>query len=402
MKEKDRPFPRYAADYFNQLLQQYLLLVQVTPGRTIPPSIAELIAKAAAQPNEMTWADVFTLETAFLYALPKERLADELQLARDRYRDIVGADEYATYDRSVPTSVSLLTRTEDELRSELMTLAERIRYLYTFVPPKESVRNKISMRTGWWTLTAALLGIAVYVLTRMTLHSAVITILVVMFVGQMGGFLSVQQRLQAAGGVDPLFKELQLTNGWFSVVVIAPISGALFAIVLYFMFVGGLLTGGLFPRFGPSPAPSAPPLAARTPAPARLAAAPPPTTSTREPRPSPTPCPDDAYCSPLDVTQFLERAQPTALEDWGKLLVWAFIAGFAERFVPDALTRLTGQASPTGPPTKPSTTNPPEKPLGREPETREERPPVNDPPAGPDPHGPDQPPPAPEPPPPVV
>jgi hypothetical protein len=36
--------------------------------------------------------------------------------------------------------------------------------------------------------------------------------------------------------------------------------------------------------------------------------------------------------------------QPIAVEDWGKLLIWSFIAGFAERFVPDTLDRLIARS----------------------------------------------------------
>ncbi len=311
MQQKDRPFPKYAKDYFNQLREQYLLLLEApcSSPRTIPRSTQRLLEKADTKPDDLSWGDVFALETAYLYAVPAERLPDELLLARDRYRDIVGTDAYATYAKTVPPGTSAVQRTPDELRSELMAIAERIRYTYTFEPPKEFARNRLSMRAGWYTLAAALVGLAVYVWAH-SQQSTVATIVVVLFVGQMGGFLSVQQRLQSAGGDDPLFKELQLTNGWFSVAIIAPISGSVFAIVLYFLFVGGLMSGGLFPHFGPSTVPA-------------------PTATT----------------SPIDVTQFLEHANPTALQDWGKLLAWAFVAGFAERFVPDTLSRMTGQAS---------------------------------------------------------
>jgi hypothetical protein len=347
LQPKDLPFPRYARDYFNQLLQQYMLLLDKTGQQPPPPSIVQLITDVKGHPEATSWADVFALESAYLYAIPPERLPDEVQLARDRYRDVAGNDAYAAYAKTVPAA--LTGRTEADLRSELMTLAERIRYLYTFVPPKESLRNQIAIDAAKWTLGAAILGILIYTIFRLEFHVTVVTIVVVMFVGQMGGFLSVQQRLQASGNVDPLFKELQLINGWFSIVVIAPISGSIFAIVLYFMFAGGLMTGGLFPRFGPSPAPTPASVAATTftaTAAPTVGPATPATgtanTATPPPRAAPTPCPVDAYCSPLDITQFLERAAPTAIEDWGKLLVWAFIAGFAERFVPDVLTRLTG------------------------------------------------------------
>lgn len=341
MEPKDRAFPKYARDYFEQLRGQYQLLLEQTPQQQPTASIATLIADAKQHLNDVSWSDVFTLESAYLFAIIDsggvERLRAEVILARNRLRDVIGASEYLTYEKVVPADVT--TMTPAQLGAELMALAERIRYLYTFVPPKESVRNKMAIDAALWTMGAALLGIAIYLVAEWRYQTALVTILVVLFVGQMGGFLSVQQRLQGSGGVDPLFKELQLSNGWFSVVVISPISGGLFAVVLYFMFVGGLMSGGLFPRFGPSPAPTVIPVAVAS---AAAATTVPATGPTALPAPAPTPCPPTAACSPISITQFFVRAEPTGIEDWGKLLVWAFIAGFAERFVPDVLTRLTG------------------------------------------------------------
>lgn len=71
-------------------------------------------------------------------------------------------------------------------------------------------------------------------------------------------------------------------------IVGAQLLGAVFALVLMFTFIGGLVQGSLFPRIQ---ADSWTTLAIRVP-------------------------------------------------DWCKLLVWAFIAGFSERFVPDLLDNL--------------------------------------------------------------
>jgi hypothetical protein len=323
MIPKDRPFPKFARDYFVQLSAQYELVIEET-GQQPRATIAQLIARAQQNPEEIRWADVFSLETGYLYALADsgdvDRLRAEVLYARARYRDIVGVEKYAEYAQCVTVDVSKLGL--NELRAELMALGERMRYIYTFVPPKEAIRNKIAMDAAWWTLGGILLGLLVYIAAWL-LTWQVIPLLVVGFVGEMGGFLSVQQRLQSSGGDDPLYKELLLTDGWFSVVVIAPLSGAVFAIVLYFVFVGGLLSGGLFPRFGPLPVT---------------------TTATASATLTVTATPQN---SPMGATAFLNSGVPSAAEDWGKLLVWAFIAGFAERFVPDVLNRLTGQASPS-------------------------------------------------------
>jgi len=117
----------------------------------------------------------------------------------------------------------------------------------------------------------------------------------VILCGVLGGLISMLRRLQALPpGSTPLFDTIALNAGQLGI-GLAPIYGGIFAMVLYLVFLSGILdtviasTAGntVFPRFS--------------------------------------------------------DATPKATSDYAKLLVWAFIAGFAEQLVPDVLNRLTAR-----------------------------------------------------------
>lgn len=79
-----------------------------------------------------------------------------------------------------------------------------------------------------------------------------------------------------------------------------------FAFLLYLVFMGGLLSGGLFPEF-----------------------------------PSRT--------NPFgSIDGFVLEVKPGSNADFAKLLVWSFVAGFSEKFVPNLIAKLEGQASGQG------------------------------------------------------
>jgi hypothetical protein len=116
-----------------------------------------------------------------------------------------------------------------------------------------------------------------------------------------GGFVSVQQRLPTIG-----LEELgELSRSWLSILLI-PINGGVFAIVLMLMFLSGILEGSLFPKY---------------------------------------------LHAPIDHTRLVESFQtwlsatfPESGTDIAKLLFWSFVAGFSERFVPQIIRKAASKA----------------------------------------------------------
>lgn len=86
--------------------------------------------------------------------------------------------------------------------------------------------------------------------------------------------------------------------------VLSVAKGVIAACVIYLLFASGLLKGDLFPAMH-APTPKTPP---------------------------------DSFVE-------LFKQEPDKASDMAKLFIWAFIAGFAERLVPDKLSRLAGEAS---------------------------------------------------------
>lgn len=120
--------------------------------------------------------------------------------------------------------------------------------------------------------------------------------------GIIGGFVSIQQRLR---GVSDQELEL-LTSSWFQILLV-PIFGGVFALVLYVILLSGIVSGHIFPEFY---------------FPVR-----------------PESGPDTTYI--LDV---FTETYPNTGEDLAKFLFWSFVAGFSERFVPQIISKVTSTA----------------------------------------------------------
>lgn len=189
----------------------------------------------------------------------------------------------------------------------------------------------------------------------------------VAFAGIIGGCISMLQRIQSAPGEgDALFNLAALTNGWRGL-SLSPLYGGIFASLLFILFAAGLLQGSAFPRIetrnspdinvktlkpnnGETPAqpPAKPnttaaqfqltnaaadsqPAATVTPAPAEAAS------------PSESDASSQSQSTVLRIKDFLRDTGPKDGVSFALLMIWSFIAGFAERLVPDTLNRLVAK-----------------------------------------------------------
>jgi len=126
-------------------------------------------------------------------------------------------------------------------------------------------------------------------------------LLVVAVAGILGAFFSALTRLHRVDQLPlALMSDTVLgLNGLHLVVysIVPPVVGALAAVVVYLAFISGIFDSGVFPKLVCKAA--------------------------------------NKTCN--DLVQVLNDYGPDKAADYGKVLVWSFFAGFAERLVPDML-----------------------------------------------------------------
>jgi hypothetical protein len=119
--------------------------------------------------------------------------------------------------------------------------------------------------------------------------------------GIIGGFVSIQQRLNKIGNEELTL----LSESWTSILLI-PIYGGIFSLILYILFLSSLIQSSLFPEFY-IPAFSTPQVTVN------------------------------------DIQKFLTECYPKTGPDLAKLIFWSFVAGFSERYVPQIIQTLTSK-----------------------------------------------------------
>jgi len=128
---------------------------------------------------------------------------------------------------------------------------------------------------------------------------------VIMLAGAAGGITSCLRRLYAAQPGSNVIAASRALRASALSIAAAPLLGAVFAIVLHLCFVGGLIKGVLFPNLAVDPK------------------------------------------GPIEMKQFVQGTVTGEAADLAKLVLWTFLAGFAERFVPDLLDSFVARAKKT-------------------------------------------------------
>jgi len=278
----------------------------------------QIVNSYKESPAKCTRSDVFKLDTVILNLQSTERLVQRADNLRARYSEMVGSKLAEAYHPTPTPTPEQLSDPDAEPKARKLLLADLqqllyfIHWNYFFTPIREKLRTDIVKMAMWFMIGYTVLwALITYFLMKFT-HEFIALCITVVYMGLMGGYISSQRRMQMVPtDGDPLTSFYTLENGryflWF-----APLLGAVFAVVLALIFRGGLLQGATFPTFS------------------------------------------------------ADSMLPKEFKDYSLLFLWSFIAGFAERFVPDALDRLVNQGEEKlkapPPPTNPTVLNQPAQP----------------------------------------
>jgi hypothetical protein len=173
--------------------------------------------------------------------------------------------------------------------------------------PDQDTLDAHRLLVMWLFVSTFVVGLAflALILYFVNTESKGLTIMIpVIVAGAGGGFVSSLRRLYSFQDIFPRGRYVQLFRRMNFYVVaysfVPALVGMIGAVVLYLLFAAGILKGDLFPEF-------------------HCAAA-------------------DKRCA--DFLAFVKYWGPETPTANAKAIVWGFIAGFSERFVPDILNRL--------------------------------------------------------------
>lgn len=355
----DRIVRRYICAYFDHLQSEYLRVAPAADekNRRLGERLEPIFQRRAE--GELSWDDVYTFDLELLELLSDEDLVRKAYDMRSKYRSIAGARDYDAYIASKPPDLTTLQlesvkEPADKASVAAEVLRADIRYLlgqfylhYSMMPLREGLRDELTRRARKWTLTFLGIFSALIIASQLigqfspwfaalvnsTVAIGTSTVAVVIFAGIMGGCVSMLQRIQSAPNEgDALYNLAALSHGWNGI-SLSPLYGAIFALLLYVLFTAGILKGAVFPEVDA--------LKASPPAPAGVSTQAPPGAAAPAPQP-PAAAPVAAAATSAQGVSGLPFSDtaPVSGKAYALLVIWSFIAGFAERLVPDTLNRL--------------------------------------------------------------
>jgi hypothetical protein len=341
-----QPLDGHGLSYRAELIAEYRTLASKADNPRAEEFIQELLKK-----TQMTWDDLMGLELAVVKVLPLEKLRRKAWSIREEYREIAGEAEWTAYQSSAP---ELKTPVEADLRADTEQLMIELQWLYTTLPLQEKFRSKVLsdiLKMFVLLLAVAVLLMALYQMTYFT---------AAFMAGAAGAFFSAFQRLQKTplGGNEEV--NLAKTRNLTVSAQLAPLIGGIAAVVLSLLFMAGLVTGTMFPNIAGEFSSSKPKpstvtsnatnqvlvaadtnvltVKTNTATSTNIAAKGP---VDAKPKESPIKGQEQQTHCPMLSDLMICVAGGRDLALW---LVWAFIAGFAERLVPDILNRLTDKS----------------------------------------------------------
>ncbi len=259
------------------------------------------------KPGRIDFALILSMELRLYQCLATEMLRQKHWLLRQRFKAVVGTAGYEAYQISRPIETASAER--DVLLADSLNLLTHIHGAYF---------RSIAFETRLSRYTALLAGIALVVIATVVgkyyplLQTSNPTdngdlIWLIVGSGTLGALISSLRRLDNLNDNGSLDRDLLLDQKRLAYggigAIIALVSGVVFSMLVYAIFSSEILgKTAIFPSF--------------------------------------VRCNDVQLHCASGIRLFFYGIRPESPQEIAKIVVWSFISGFAERFVPDVLDRL--------------------------------------------------------------
>jgi hypothetical protein len=261
----------------------------------------------------LTWDDLHGFQVALLPLYPSEELRTKRASLMDSFYRSASKHSTEIYERTSPPPLAGDTKYDAAL-ADAIFLQTEVSKIETYRPHQEFKRNRITLDlfvclavTLLFYLILGLIAVLILHFSHSKLSTAFPCIVIAMMLGALGAVVSSQRRLQTSFDEDASILNTTRYVGSGLGTRLTPVLGSIFAGVLMVLIYSGLFSTA-----------------------AKLLI--PGTEQTINTNPT---------------KSFLEFVifGPDGLVEYAKIIVYAFLAGFAERLVPDTLDRLAMNAN---------------------------------------------------------
>lgn len=274
------PLPHFFKKRHESMLRSYersvgMLIQSVRQFAPDDAEIAKLVAEFDARPaNDGQGTKIYArfetlldIDARLIAAMPDDILVARRWLLLNRFRRIAPERAYAEYEASLPPSTDKLRATDpDAIRPDLVNLNNYMQQLYVLNIQREQVLAGIK----WWLLTRVMLimlvmgGLLLSILIQQptwpywpTLPPLFIGLVLIYLAGTVGAVTSISRKFQDIAkqnilSSDPLNEIVALNSGRESVAV-SIMAGGIFALLIYLLVAtGSASTLGLHSSLFPS------------------------------------------------------------------------------------------------------------------------------------------------------
>ena len=313
-----------SARFLDRYFHISLARLQALPG--VPPEALKL---AEPSGDRIEWADLFTVEQLLITYLPDEALPlVKAQILR-RLEWLETSTVARTVDLwAIMEGTATVKPGPPIVRQDLISMLSQYYQGYISILDKEQRRNAMIYYLSFVTIGIFVIGlVAILVNTTGMVQKPLPyfqTLSLVIWSGLLGGSISVLLRLGSTETRDQGSTLIAEFDKAIKTSFLAPVTGSVFAVVLYVIFCAHLVDGTIFPTM-------------QTAMTTEEAAA---EASLLSSSVSNNVVSDHATNQQSKLGLQITYMHPKSSRDLSLVLVWCFIAGFFERFVPDLLSSI--------------------------------------------------------------